>query len=74
MAAITKDNIHEVVQYHAPDTDGLAKIAALRVAAEIFARDILNHCPECADRTVALRAVREALLWANASVALNGLI
>ena len=74
MAAITKDNIHEVVSYHTPDTDGLAKISALRVAAEIFARDILNHCPECADRTVALRCVREALLWGNASIALSGII
>lgn len=79
---ITKDNIHrnEVEQgqldnafsYHAPDGIQRVKYEALRASAREFAKSVIEFCPPSADRTAALRKVREALMTANASIALGG--
>ena len=74
MGQVTKQNLREVMTYHAPDTEQQVKYAKIKDAAIVFADLILQECPPCADTSAALRCVREAKLWANASVALNGLI
>ncbi len=66
--------LKEVFSYHAPTEGQPAKYAQLREAAGKFAEVICGTCPPCADRTAALRHVREALMTANASVALDGLV
>lgn len=43
---------------------------SLRIAA----LKIIRNTPNCADRTVALRCLREARMWANAAINLKGLI
>jgi hypothetical protein len=43
---------------------------ALRAAAEV----IIDNAPDCADRTTALRCLRESRMWANAAINLKGLI
>lgn len=46
----------------------------VRAAARDLVEVILTNCPPCADRTAAVRKVREAVMTANASIALDGLI
>ena len=58
--------------YHAPESDQLEKYARLRDAAHIFAEVINESCPESADKTAAIRKVREAVMTANASIACGG--
>lgn len=55
--------------YHAPKGDQPARYEALRSAGKEFAKVIVGSCPPSADRTVALRKVREAVMTANASIA-----
>lgn len=69
---VTLENLHDVVSYHAPDADGRAHIEKIRVAAEKFMRTILTSTPACADQAAALRLAREAMMTANAAVALGG--
>lgn len=57
--------------YHAPRPDQLPRYHALREAAGLFSLSIVEHCPGSADRTTALRKVREAVMTANASIALE---
>jgi hypothetical protein len=64
----------EVFSYHKPEGDQPAKYEAIRVAAKSFAQVILQNVPPCADRTAALRKLREAVMTANAAVALKGLV
>lgn len=45
---------------------------AIREAAKVFAATILEHSPKCDDQAVAIRKVREAVMSANASIALKG--
>lgn len=59
--------------YHQP-TNGTAQAhEQIRQAARAFAQVVQDVVPECPDKTVAFRAVREAMYAANAAVACNWL-
>lgn len=69
---VTRANIDDVFSYHAPDSDQLVVYEKLRSAAREFAKAILELTPGCADQQAAIRLVREAVMTANAAVALKG--
>lgn len=64
--------VDTIFSYHAPFADQLPKFQAIRQAAKNFAQVVIDNTPNCADRTTALRLVREAVMWANASIVLDG--
>jgi len=61
-----------VFSHHAATPEKLAKYEELHTAAKQFARVMLAHVPECADRLAALRLLREASMLACAAVSLDG--
>jgi hypothetical protein len=67
------DVLAELFRYHPPTPDTLPKYAAINQAAKNFAEIVLANCPGSADRSAAIRLIRDARMTANASVALNGL-
>lgn len=71
----TEDWLNEVFTYH-PSTSEIQKKAYenVRYAAKEFARVVATHTPKCADQSAALRKIREAVMVANASIALEGLV
>lgn len=69
---ITKDNCHEILKYHAPNETDIEIITELRNTAESFIMILLLTCPDCADRTAAIRHMRETLMAANQAVILHG--
>lgn len=71
---VTITNVDDVFSYHKPEGDQPAKYEAIRGAARAFARTILDNVPACADQQAALRLVREAVMTANAAVALKGAV
>lgn len=71
---VDSGNTDDVFRYHKPEPGDQLKYEALRSAAKIFAEVILQNTPKCADQQAALRHVREAVMTANASIALKGLI
>ena len=50
------------------------KYQAINRAARMLAAEIMRQCPECPDRTNAIRVVREARMWANAAIACKGIV
>ena len=68
---ITRENVFDVFSYHEPTSEQLVRYEELREAARNFASMILQHAPPCADRSAAIRHVREALMTANAAIALE---
>jgi hypothetical protein len=64
--------LDEVFRYHPPSGNQAARYHVLREAARAFASDVIRWCPAGPDRTAALRLIREALMTANASIALEG--
>lgn len=73
MADLTNpDVLKDVFTYHAPAGDDAQKYERIRAAALEFAKAIVANTPKCADQTVAIRHVRDAVFNANAAVALKG--
>lgn len=50
------------------------KYVAIRAKALELAQVIVDNTPSCADQTAAVRLVREAVMTANAAIALDGLV
>lgn len=67
------DVLNDLFRYHAPNEVTIPKYAAINQAAKNFAEVILQNCPSSADRSDAIRKIREARMVANAAIALNGL-
>jgi hypothetical protein len=65
-------DLDNIFKYHAPTPDQLPKYEALRNAAKTFAQAIVDNSPAGPDQTAAIRKVREAVMTANASIALKG--
>ncbi len=73
LAKLAAERLDRLFMYHAPTPDQLPKYEDIRARGRELARVILELCPPGEDREVALRKVREAVMTANASVALRGL-
>lgn len=65
--------VAEFFKYHTPNDFTIPKYAAINQAAKKFAEVVLQNCPSGADRSAAIRLIRDARMTANAAVALNGL-
>lgn len=65
-------NLDDIFSYHAPEPGDAEKYEAIRGAAKDLARAIIDNTPGSADQTAAIRKVREAVMTANASIALKG--
>ena len=67
-------DIENIFTYHAPSGNDLENYQAIREAGKLLARTILERTPRCADQAAAIRKVREAVMTANAAIALKGTV
>lgn len=74
MGHITLENLDAVFAREPRAHDKQLKCEAINVAAKLLAKAILLNAPDCADRSSALRLVREARMTASAAIALDGLV
>jgi len=65
----TPAEITHLFTYHAPKGDQPERYASIRSAGGAFAALVAELTPVCPDQSVALRAIREAVMWANAAIA-----
>jgi hypothetical protein len=65
------ETIEELFTYHAPTEGQRHRYEDLRHAAKLFAKCIVQLCPPSADCTDAIRKLRECVMAANASIALE---
>ena len=65
------DTLETLFTYHPPTGDQNKRYMLLRVSARSFATTILTCCSPSADTSAAVRKVREALMTANAAIALE---
>lgn len=57
--------------YHAPKGDQAERYVSIRETAGAFALGIMQNCPPSRERSLALTALEECVMWANASIARN---
>lgn len=58
--------------YHAPTPAQLTAYGSIRSAAREFATVINDHVPNGADKSAAIRKLRECVFTANAAIACEG--
>ena len=63
--------VERIFAYPAPQGDQGVRYGGLREMAKRLAQAILLACPESRERSLALTKVQEAVMWANASIAIN---
>lgn len=71
VGTLTEDELRNLFSYHAPTADQPQRYAAIREAAFQFARTVIENTPPSADQSAAIRKIREAVMTANASIALE---
>lgn len=69
LAPLTVD---ETFDYHAPTEAQISDMNIVRTHAKALAAAITVACPPSADRSAAIRKLRECVMTANASIVLGG--
>lgn len=65
------ETIYHLFTYHPPKEDQPNRYERIRAAGKGLAMAIMECCPESSDRNEAIARVRESVMWANASIAVN---
>jgi len=67
---VTKADVENWFTYHPPtDADQVKQFNELRDAGKQFALRMIELTPPCADRSAAIRKIREAVMTGNAAIA-----
>lgn len=64
-------DINNRFKYHAPKNGQVDKYLDIRDKAKNFAELINHHCPDCREKSLAITAIEEAVMWVNAGIARN---
>jgi hypothetical protein len=67
------EQLEHFFTYHAPSEVEKHQYDLINKAALAFAKTVYMNCPPCADRTVAIRKIRESRMTANAAIACKGM-
>lgn len=65
-------DLDHIFMHHPTDIHMAEEYQNIRDGARQLAKVILLNTPDCADRSVAIRKIREAVMTANAAIALKG--
>lgn len=71
---ISNETLDSLFEYHAPNDDQIADMKLLRTNAKTLARTINNVVPDSADKSAAIRLLRQCVQISNAGIVLNGVV
>jgi hypothetical protein len=72
MPGLTQNDLDAIFTYHPPKGDQADRYVQLRENALELASLILDLVPDSAERTLAIRHVQQAVMFANAGIAIHG--
>ena len=64
-----QEDINNWFTYHAPSPEQQKAYEVIRSCAKMLAEDFNEHCPDCADKTAAMRKLRETVMAMNLAIA-----
>lgn len=67
--AIDNDELEVRFRYHPPHGDQPERYTKIRSDVRTLAKWIVDHTPESREQSLALTALEEAVMWANAAIA-----
>lgn len=68
---MTPEQIENIFTYHKPFGDQPQRYELLRAEARELALMIEENCPESREKSLAITNLQQAIMWANASIAIN---
>lgn len=68
---MSDEQIENTFSYHPPFGNQPQRYMAIRDEAKALARTIQRACPESREKSLALTNIQQAVMWANASIAIN---
>lgn len=68
---MTIEELKEIFSYHAPRPAQIHFYERLRDHAHSFAAHINMVCPESREKSLAITKIQEAVMWANAAIAIH---
>lgn len=71
MTATETAQLENTYMYHSPTGDQQERYVIIRAEAKELAQMLYGFCPSSRERSVALTKLQEAVMWANASIAIN---
>jgi hypothetical protein len=69
--AIAQEEMVKRFTYHSPKPGQPERYTAIRDAAKQFAELVNAECPDSREKSLAITALEESVMWANASIARN---
>jgi hypothetical protein len=64
-------DIERVFQYHAPQGTQAARYVTIRSKAKELAAIVEECSPDSREKSLALTNIQQAVMWANAAIAIN---
>ena len=71
---ISNDTLDSLFDYHAPTQDQVSSMNVIRNRAKDLARVINVEVPNSADKSAAIRLLRQCVQISNAGIVLNGVV
>ena len=68
---MTDEQIENTFTYHRPFGNQPQRYEDLRNEAKSLAKTIQQACPESREKSLAITSLQQAIIWANASIAIN---
>ena len=65
------ERIESELTYHSPHGDQAVRYGQIRHAAKMFLETVLSMTPQSREQSNAHSRIREAVMWANAAIAIN---
>ena len=68
---MTTQEMEKRFRHHSPTDDQIERYESIRFKAKVLAAYINEFCPESRERSLSFTKIEEAVMWANASIAIN---
>jgi hypothetical protein len=68
---ITQETLKDVVYWHQCSPTQVQRLETIARQCECFLSIVLDICPDCRDRSIAITKIREARMWANSAISLE---
>lgn len=69
---LDESELEKRFRHHAPDADRAERHVGIRMMAEKFAEFVDNYCLDGREKALAVTKIEEAMMWANAAIAREG--
>lgn len=65
------NKVNNIFVYHPANESQVERYESLRAEAKSLTHTILSHTPKSREQSLAITSLQQAIMWANAAIAIN---